>query len=373
MMTSSVIRDHIPDREPPIKNRGLLGWIRVNLFSTWYHSIITLLLFWAVSNILVFLFDWGILNAVWVGDSAKSCPNMEGACWAFITDRWKLIVYGLTPAESHWRINLFYALAGITALSFVISFGKYSAKIRTVFFVGFPVVSYFLLLGGILGLSDIEPDKWGGLVLTLVVACCGIFGSIPLGLMLALGRYSKLPVIHYVCAGFIEFWRGVPLIVVIVTFVALLPIFIPDGAKIDVVVRTLIAFAVFNSAYMAEVFRGGLQSISNGQFEASKSIGLTYWQMMGYIVLPQAIRNSVPALVNTCISVFKETTLILLIGFSDLLGIVQISLEDPTWLGPPHIFASGYTFVAIVFFIFCYGVSRYSRRLENRSNLSNEG
>ena len=369
-MSNAIVRKHANAREAPIKDRGFIGWVRSNLFSTWYHSIITVLLFWVVGNIVFFLFEWGVLNAVWVGESAKACPNLESACWAFITDRWRLIVYGLVPKQLHWRINLFYLLAIATAIVFIFSFGKQDKQIRTIFFIAFPIIGYILLRGGSFGLQSVAPDKWGGLVLTLVVASCGIFGAIPLGLLLALGRYSNLPVLKRVCAGFIEFWRGVPLIVVIVTFVALLPIFIPDGAKIDIVIRTLIAFAVFNSAYMAEVFRGGLQSIDNGQFEASKSIGLSYWQMMGHIILPQAIRNSVPALVNTCISVFKETTLILLIGFSDLLGIIHISLNDPIWLGPPHIFASAYTFVAIVFFLFCYGMSRYSRRLENRSNIS---
>jgi len=207
------------------------------------------------------------------------------------------------------------------------------------------------------------------LLLTVVIAAVGIFGSIPIGLILALGRASDLKIISRVCIIYIEFWCGVRHIAVIVMFVALLPIFIPDGNKIDIVVRALIAFAAFNSAYMAEVFRGGMQSIPAGQFEASKAIGLSYWKMMGYIILPQAIRNSVPALVNTCISIFKETTILLLIGFSDFLGIIQLSLEDPKWLGPPHIFSSAYVFAALIYFLFTFGMSKYSLRLENRSNV----
>ena len=263
---------------------------------------------------------------------------------------------------------MFYGAGLLTILAFIFSFGPATKKIRLMMFIIFPVTAYVFLVGGIFGLKHISPEDFGGLLLTLVIATVGIFGSIPLGIILALGRTSDLTIISKVCTYFIEFWRGVPHIAVIVMFVALLPIFIPDGNKIDIVVRAFIAFAAFNSAYMAEVFRGGLQSIPVGQYEASKAIGLPYWKMMGYIILPQAIRNSVPALVNTCISIFKETTIVLLIGFSDFLGIIQLSLEDPKWLGPPHIFTSAYVFAAIIYFSLAYGMSKYSQRLENRSN-----
>ena len=236
----------------------------------------------------------------------------------------------------------------------------------------FPITAYIFLVGDAFDLKYVAPEEFGGLLLTLVIASIAILGSIPLGLILALGRTSDLKVISKVCTYFIEFWRGVPHIVIIVMFVALLPIFIPDGAGIDVVVRAFIAFAAFNSAYMAEVFRGGLQSIPIGQFEASRAIGMSYWKMMGYIILPQAIRNSIPALMNTCIMIFKETTIVMLIGFSDLLGIIQLSLESSDWIGPPHIFSSAYTFAALIYFIFTFGMSKYSRRLENRSNIEQQ-
>ncbi len=364
------LRPFIEPQSPPVQSSGLIGWLRANFFSSWFNAFVTLALLWVIYQIGGFVISWGIINANWVGDSAKSCPNIDGACWAFVTERWRLFVYGLYPKELYWRVNIFYLLGALTIIAFVFSFGPITRKLRLTMFIGFPVAAYIFLVGGVFGLTYITPESFGGLLLTLVIATVGIFGSIPLGLILALGRTSELKVISKVCTYFIEFWRGVPHIAVIVMFVALLPIFIPDGNKIDIVVRAFIAFAAFNSAYMAEVFRGGLQSIPSGQFEASKAIGLSYWKMMGYIILPQAIRNSVPALVNTCISIFKETTIVLLIGFSDFLGIIQLSLEDPKWLGPPHIFSSAYVFAAIIYFTFTYGMSKYSLRLENRSNVA---
>jgi len=356
-------------KSPPFQSQGARLWLRSNFFSSWFNTLITILLLYAIVTLGIFILEWAFVNAVWFGDSARSCPNSNGACWAFVTDRWRLFVYGLYPHELYWRVNIVYILASLTILSFLFSYGRTTKTFRLLMITIFPVAAYILLIGNYFGLKYVSPEDLGGLLLTLVIASISILGSIPLGLFLALGRMSKLTVISKLCMYFIEFWRGVPHIVIIVMFVALLPIFIPDGGKIDVVVRAFIAFIVFNSAYMAEVFRGGLQSIPRGQFEASRALGLSYWKMMGYIILPQAMRNSVPALVNTCISIFKETTIVMLIGFSDLLGIIQLSLESSDWVGPPHIFSSAYTFAALVYFIFTYGMSKYSERLENLSNV----
>jgi general L-amino acid transport system permease protein len=353
----------------PYQSKGLLGWLRANFFSSWFNSLITLLLVYIIFNLANFLIHWAFINAVWFGDSAKSCPNSNGACWAFVTDRWHLFVYGLYPNELYWRVNIVYVLAALTIISFLYSYGRWTRYFSITMIIIFPITAYIFLVGDTFDLKYVAPEEFGGLLLTLVIASIAILGSIPLGLILALGRTSELKVISKVCTYFIEFWRGVPHIVIIVMFVALLPIFIPDGAGIDVVVRAFIAFAAFNSAYMAEVFRGGLQSIPIGQFEASRAIGMSYWKMMGYIILPQAIRNSIPALMNTCIMIFKETTIVMLIGFSDLLGIIQLSLESSDWVGPPHIFSSAYVFAALIYFSFTFGMSKYSLRLENRSNV----
>ncbi|MBT3990083.1 MAG: amino acid ABC transporter permease [Rhodospirillaceae bacterium] len=368
-MMEPILKPFKEQQAPPLQSSGFVVWLRSNFFSTWINSLMTIGLLWVIYQIGSFVINWGFIDAVWFGESAKACPNVHGACWAFVTDRWRLFVYGLYPSELRWRVDVFYGLGALTIAAFVFSFGPITKRLRLTMFIGFPIAAYILLVGGMVGLKYVTPEDFGGLLLTVVIAAVGIFASIPLGLILMLGRTSELKVISKVCAYYIEFWRGVPHIAVIVMFVALLPIFIPDGNKIDIVVRALIAFAAFNSAYMAEVFRGGLQSIPAGQFEASKAIGLSYWKMMGYIILPQAIRNSVPALVNTCISIFKETTIVLLIGFSDFLGIIQLSLEDPKWLGPPHIFSSAYVFAALIYFSFTFGMSKYSLRLENRTNV----
>ncbi|MAQ02760.1 MAG: amino acid ABC transporter permease [Rhodospirillaceae bacterium] len=363
---------NIPFKQPqpaPHQTTGILGWIKINFFSSWFNSLITIVLAYTIFVLADFFIQWAFINAVWFGESAKACPDSNGACWAFVTDRWPLFVYGLYPKELYWRVNIVYVLAAITIISFLYSYGRWTRYFRITMVIVFPLLAYIFLLGDSFDLEYVAPENFGGLLLTLVIASISILGSIPLGIILALGRTSELTVISKVCTYFIEFWRGVPHIVVIVMFVALLPIFIPDGSKIDVVVRAFIAFAAFNSAYMAEVFRGGLQSIPIGQFEASRAIGMSYWKMMGYIILPQAIRNSIPAMMNTCIGIFKETTIVMLIGFSDLLGIIQISLESSDWVGPPHIFSSAYTFAAICYFIFTYGMSKYSSRLENRSNI----
>jgi general L-amino acid transport system permease protein len=204
------------------------------------NAVITLILLWVVIQILTFVINWAFIGAVWVGDSAKSCPDQGSACWAFVTERWRLFVYGLYPQEILWRVNIVYLLAIITVTAFVFSFGKYTKRFRITMIIVFPVATVIFLFGGNFGMKPVSTESIGGLLLTLVVASTGILGSIPLGLFLALGRTSELTVIRRICTYFIEFWRGIPLIVAIVMFVALLPIFIPDGSKIDVVVRIFI-------------------------------------------------------------------------------------------------------------------------------------
>jgi general L-amino acid transport system permease protein len=367
---NAVLKPFEEPKAPPAQTTGVVAQLRQHFFSSWFNTLITIGLLWVTFQLASFIINWGFINAVWFGDTAKSCPDNDGACWAFVTSRWRIFVYGFYPKDLYWRVNITYFLAALTFAAFVFSFGTRTKPIRITLFIGFPISAYVFLVGGVFGLQSISPEEFGGLLLTLTIATSAIFGSIPLGLCLALGRTSNLKVFSVVCAVFIEFWRGVPHIVVIVMFVALLPIFIPNGGNIDLVVRTFIAFAVLNSAYMAEVFRGGMQSIPNGQIEASRAIGLTYWHTIGYIVLPQAIRNSIPALVNTCISIFKETTIVLLVGFSDFLGIVKLSLDSNDWLGPPHISSSAYLFAALVYFVFTFSISKYSERLENRRDIN---
>ena len=232
----------------------------------------------------------------------------------------------------------------------------------------FPVAAYILLFGGWFTLPRVETARWGGLMLTLVVAISGIAASLPLGVLLALGRRSALPAVRLASIVFIEFWRGVPLITVLFMSSVLLPLFLPDGVHFDKLLRALIGVALFSAAYMAEVVRGGLQAIPRGQYEAAMALGLGYWKTMRLIVLPQALKLVIPGIVNTFIGLFKDTTLVLIIGLFDLLGIIQLSFTDPKWASPNQSLTA-YLFAAGVYWLFCFGMSRYSLFMERRLNV----
>jgi general L-amino acid transport system permease protein len=370
MTAQAVVRGYEPASLPPVAVQGPIAWMRQRLFSSAFNTVVTLLLAWASIEAALFLIDWAILDAVWTGNSAKACPYGGGACWAYVTGRFHQIVYGGYPRAESWRVDVVFVLAALSLACLMVPLGRWKIPARISAIVVFPIASFILLVGGTLGLRYVSTHQWGGLMLTLVVASTGILFSIPLGLVLALGRFSELPVIRFAATAFIEFWRALPLIAVLFSFVILFPLFTPRGWDVDMLARTIVCFAVFNSAYMAEVFRGGLQSVPKGQFEAARSIGLGWRHMMTYIVLPQAIRNAIPALVNMSISIFKETSIVLLIGLTDLLGVIQGGTRDPNWLGGPHILASGYVFAALVYVAFTYSMSRYSRGLENRQNIT---
>jgi general L-amino acid transport system permease protein len=238
-------------------------------------------------------------------------------------------------------------------------------RANMIFLLGFyPIFAFIMLTGGVLGLAEVDTTDWGGLLVTLVVAVTGIVASLPLGILLALGRRSDLPIVRALCIGFIEIFRGVPLITVLFMASVMLPLFLPDGVNFDKLVRCLIGVALFSSAYMAEVVRGGLQAIPKGQYEAAAALGLGYWKTTRLIILPQALKLVIPGIVNTFIGLFKDTTLVLIVGLFDLLGIVQLHFTDAGWATPEtHI--TGYVFAGAVFWLFCFAMSRYSIFMEN--------
>jgi general L-amino acid transport system permease protein len=288
-------------------------------------------------------------------------PENGGACWAIIYVRFYQFMYGFYPRDEVWRVNLSYIMLAVAVVPLLFDkfpFRKHFLKFTYVF----PVIAFFLLNGG-LGLESVSTNKWGGLLVTLVLGCTGIALAFPLGIVLALGRRSNLPVISMMCTLFIEFIRGVPLITLLFFGMVMLPLFLPEGVNMDGLARVLVAVTLFQSAYMAEVIRGGLQAIPQGQYEAARSIGLSYWQMNMKIVLPQAIRISIPSIVNTSIGLFKDTTLVIIVGLLDLLGIGRGALADTTWLGLAY---EVYFFVSLVFFIFTFAMSRYSLYLEKK-------
>lgn len=365
---------------PPMSERaGVVGWLRQNLFSTPVNSVLSIVLIAGLAYILVPMINWLFINAVWSAQNKEGCEAIQaswakaagmaegerirGACWALVRERFGQYVYGIYPIDERWRINL----AGIiTILAMVPLFLKsFQAKIPYAIglIVVIPIVSYILFRGGMFGLVDVETHLWGGLFLTLVIAITGIVASLPLGILLALGRRSKMPIIKALSVTFIEVVRGVPLVTVLFMASVMLPLFLPEGTNFDKLMRALVGVALFSSAYMAEVVRGGLQAIPKGQYEASVAMGLTYWQSTGLIILPQALKLVIPGIVNTFIGLFKDTSLVLIIGLFDLLAMAQLIIKDPQWLG---LAPETYIFAAFGFWIFCFSMSRYSMALERK-------
>ncbi|MGE8362682.1 amino acid ABC transporter permease [Pseudomonas sp.] len=351
-----------PDLPPPRMSVGMLGWLRANLFSNWFNSLLTLLALYLVWLIVPPLVQWAFIDADWVGTTRADCTS-GGACWVFVQQRFGQFMYGFYPSELRWRVDLTLWIAIIGAAPLFVSAMPRKALYGLGFLVVYPVVAFWLLHGGFLGLSTVSTSQWGGLMLTLVIASVGIAGALPLGILLALGRRSDLPAIRVICVTFIEFWRGVPLITVLFMSSVMLPLFLPEGMSFDKLMRALIGVILFQSAYIAEVVRGGLQAIPKGQYEAAAAMGLGYWRMMGLVILPQALKMVIPGIVNTFIALFKDTSLVIIIGLFDLLNSIKQATTDPAWLGMA---TEGYVFAALVFWIFCFGMSRYSLHLERK-------
>jgi general L-amino acid transport system permease protein len=360
-------------RKPPVATTGILGWLRMNLFSNWINSLVSLFVLYILIQFIPWILNWTIFaadfkynfNGAEITDRTMCSrvldPENGGACWAIIYVRFYQFMYGFYPRDEVWRVNLSYIMLAVAVVPLLFDkfpFRKHFLKFTYVF----PVIAFFLLNGG-LGLESVSTNKWGGLLVTLVLGCTGIALAFPLGIVLALGRRSNLPVISMMCTLFIEFIRGVPLITLLFFGMVMLPLFLPEGVNMDGLARVLVAVTLFQSAYMAEVIRGGLQAIPQGQYEAARSIGLSYWQMNMKVVLPQAIRISIPSIVNTSIGLFKDTTLVIIVGLLDLLGIGRGALADTTWLGLAY---EVYFFVSLVFFIFTFAMSRYSLYLEKK-------
>ncbi len=350
-----------PTLPPPANTIGVIGWARKHLFHGPLSTLSTLLLAYLAVVLLGPLIQWAFIDANWVGDSREAC-TAGGACWVFIEQRLGQFLYGFYPGDQTWRLNLSFVL--LLGLILWLAIPKLPAKTWVAGFtlLVYPFIAFLLLRGG-LGLEPVETHKWGGLSLTLVLAVVGIVASLPLGILLALGRRSDMPIVRTLSVIYIEVWRGVPLITVLFMASVMLPLFLPEGVNFDKLLRALIGIALFQAAYMAEVVRGGLQAIPKGQYEAADALGLGYWQKMILIILPQALKLMIPALVNTIIDLFKDTSLVLIIGLFDLLSIVQAATNDPKWIGYA---TEGYVFVALTYWIFCFSMSRYSLYLEKR-------
>jgi general L-amino acid transport system permease protein len=356
---------------PPLLVRGPIAWVRENLFGSPLHVVLTLVALYLVYVTVPPIIDFFFIDAVWTGSDREACREdvigrPVGACWAYVIDRINYFIYGSYPARERWRVNLFFLLLAIGVVWLLWLDAPRRALGAIYFFVVFPVVAYLLLAGSnFFGIDEVPTSLWGGILVTVVVATVGIVFSLPLGVLLALGRRSKLPMVRLASVIFIEFVRGVPLITVLIMANTMLPLFLPGGVTVDRLLRPLIGVALFSAAYMAEVVRGGLQAIPRGQYEGAMSLGLGYWQMMGLIILPQALRIVIPGIVNSFIALFKDTTLVAIVGIFDLIRTIEASRVDPIWAAPT-VGYSGYAFAAIFYFLCCWGMSRYSLAVERR-------
>lgn len=346
-------------RSPPALESGIILWLRMNLFSSIHNTVLTLFALWALFITIPDFISWAFINAVWQTDDPKLCREAAGACWAVVAEKHRVMLFGTFPYEEHWRGVL--AITLIVSMAILSTFKRFWSYWLFVAWLGVTGAVLILLLGGVFGLTPTGTHQWGGLPLTLLMFVGTVVGGMPLAVMLALGRRSSLPAIKSLCIGFIEVVRGVPLITVLFMASLMFPLFMPEGITIDKFLRAQIGMILFFAAYAAEIVRGGLQAISRGQYEAADAVGLSYWQKTNRIILPQALRIVLPALMNDIIRAFKNTTFVSIIGLFDVLGATATALEDPLWV----LFAlEAYIFIFVLYFVFCFSMSKYSEHVE---------
>ena len=350
-----------PDLPPPPSSVGAIGWMRNKLFKGWFNTTLTVLALAFIASIVPPLVSWVLIDATFTGDAA-TCRVAGGACWSFIGNGFKLFMIGIYPGSEAWRALLSGAL--LAGLFIVTARHMLSPVVAAALWLLLPIPVYWLLGGGF-GLEPVDSSKWGGLMLTLLLAVIGVVISVPVGVLLALGRRSRFIAIKSLCVGLIELVRGVPLITLLFMATIMLPLFLPEGIELGVMHRVQIGIIVFSSAYMAEVVRGGLQGIDRSQHEAAQALGLRNWPIMVFIVLPQALRDVLPPLIGRCIALLKDTSLVIVVGLLDFLGIAKAASQDPEWLGFD---AEAFVFSAAIYWVLCFSLSRYGRSLERRGH-----
>ncbi|GLQ05151.1 amino acid ABC transporter permease [Sneathiella chinensis] len=355
----TIIFQPSPDQPAPPTQRGVIKWLRDHFFSSVKNTILTFLGVGIILAIIPPLLDWFVLNATFVGN-ADECRAAGGACWSFVQAQFRLFMIGSYPQELAWRP----IAAGLLLLALFIATARQlmPGKVAVVFWLLLPLPIYWLVGGGF-GLESVDTSKWGGLLLTLVLSVVGILVSVPLGILLALGRRSNIKLIKGLCIALIETVRGVPLVTILFMASIMLPLFLPSGMEIGILYRVQIGIILFSSAYIAEVVRGGLQGVESGQSEAAASLGLHPWVTMLFIILPQALTKVLPPLIGRCIALLKDTSLVIVVGLLDFLGISKAASQDPEWLGFD---AEAFVFCALIYWILCFGLSRYGNSLEKR-------
>ncbi|MDP9838005.1 general L-amino acid transport system permease protein [Neorhizobium huautlense] len=373
--TLSYVRaDMLGAEPPPISNKSVAGWLQTNLLATPKDVVLTIIALAVLAFTLPGIINWLFIQASWVGSDRSVCATIaqggiqpdgwKGACWAFVQDRFQQFIFGRYPIDERWRVILVGLMLIVLLVPLLIPKLPHKTINAVLLFVVFPIVAFVLLRGGdFVGLQRVDTPLWGGMMVTLILSFVGIAVSFPFGILLALGRRSNMPIVKMFCVIFIEVIRGVPLVMVLFMANVMLPLFLPVGWTIDNFLRAVVGVALFASAYMAEVIRGGLQAIPKGQAEGADSLGLSYWQKTRLIILPQAIKVVIPGIVNTFIGLFKDTSLVSIIGMFDLLNIIRLNFADTTWITPMTPL-TGLVFAGFVFWIFCFGMSRYSAFME---------
>jgi len=351
----------VSTEKAPASSVGVFAWMRSQLFSSPINSLLTILSVWLLLATVPAMVDWFFINANATASTADECRKSTGACWAMIVEKHRIILFGLYPYDEQWRPLI---ATGILIGSIILSGWTklWNMWLLVVWTASLTTVA-ILMWGGMFGLTYVENTQWGGLPLTLILSTFGIALAFPLGIVLALGRRSNMPAIKSICIVYIELIRGVPLISLLFMSAVMLPLFLPEGMSIDKLLRAQIAIILFAAAYMAETIRGGLQAIPKGQFEGADSLGLSYWQQMRLIVLPQALKIVIPPLVGLFIALFKDTSLVVIIGIFDLTQAAKAALTDQAWRG---FSVEVYVFISSIYFIFCYSMSKYSQSLEKR-------
>jgi general L-amino acid transport system permease protein len=382
-MTSSSVKTFAPEKrgvsyvrttaaetlKPPHAVSGPVAWIRDNLISSPFNIMMTVIAAFILWAIIPPLLNFTIFDAIWTGVDREACLITEkqpvvGACWPFVSERLQYFIYGSYPLDERWRPTIFFGLL-LVSVVWVLWLNAPRRDLGMLFaFVITPILSFWLLSGG-WGLKVVTTNLWGGILISLIVAAVGIVFSLPFGILLALGRRSQMPMVKLFSVILIEFVRGVPFITVLFMASNMLPLFVPEQYAPDKLMRALIAAAIFASAYMAEVVRAGLQALPKGQYEGAMAMGLGYWQMMRLIILPQALKVTIPNIVNNYIGLFKDTTLVVVVGLFDFLKTIEAARIDPKWAAPTTS-ATGYMFAAIFYFLCCYAMSRYARATEER-------
>jgi general L-amino acid transport system permease protein len=351
--------------KPPVTSVGVIGWARANLFNGWLNSLLTIVTLYFLWIVVPPLIRWVFIDSVW-NTTGAVCRDADGACWSIIATNFRFILFGFFPYDQQWR-PLIAMLLLFGLLFYSRNRNHWTQHLIYAWIIGL-VLMGVLMRGGIFWLSSVEPTQWGGLPLTLLLSVFGLTIAYPLGVIVALGRQSKMPAIKWMSIVYIELIRGVPLISLLFMGSFIFPLFLPEGVNFPTILRALVAIIIFTAAYIAEVVRGGLQGMGRGQYEAAESIGLNYFLTMRLIILPQALKIVIPPTVQQLISAFKDTSLVVIIALFDLLKTSQTVLSNPEWMGFSR---EAYIFVAILYFLGCFSMANYSRKLEKELSTEN--